>query len=477
VSADPKAANAGATGPGPGAAAAGGADAVAELVGEEKRILACVHCGFCLDACPTYTRLNDEADSPRGRIYLIRAVAEGRLDAGSPAFRTHIDRCLGCRACEPVCPSGVQYGHLLERARAAIGERHGIRPVDRLLLRVFGSPVLNRAAGQAGRLLRAGGAAAALARVIPARFGRLRFALRMLDATRPAALGGMTGSGRPHAPAGTGQGEDPEASDATQQTVVRQSDTECEKLGRPRVAVLEGCVQRSLFERVNRATDRVLRVNGCETVFVPGQGCCGALHAHSGDLRGARRLARANIEAFEEAQAGIVVVNAAGCGAFMKAYGELFEGDVIRERAEALASKIRDASEVLLAVGPKRGGELPLRVAWDSPCHLVHGQRLGRTPAEILAAIPGLSVEWIEGAEECCGGAGTWGMAHPELGGRILEDKVRSVRAVGADVVATPNPGCIMQIGAGLSAAGDATPVLHPIELLDESYRRLEGGK
>ena len=465
------------TGPARGPASAARSGAVAELVGEENRILACVHCGFCLDVCPTYTRLNDEADSPRGRIYLIRAVAEGRLDADSPAFRTHIDRCLGCRACEPVCPSGVQYGHLLERARAAIGERHGIRPVDRLLLRVFGSPVLNRAAGHTGRLLRAGGMAGALARAIPARFGRLRFALRMLDATRPTSLGILLERERRPAPADFHPEPAPATDSSGIQAAVRQLDSECEQLGRPRVAVLEGCVQKSLFERVNRATDRVLRTNGCETVFVPGQGCCGALHAHSGDLRGARRLARANIEAFEGAQAGVVVVNAAGCGAFMKAYGELFEGDAIRARAEVLASKIRDASEVLLALGPKRGGELPLRVALDAPCHLVHGQRLGRAQAGILSAIPGLSVEWIEGAEECCGGAGTWGMAHPELGGRILEDKVRSVRAAGADVVATPNPGCIMQIGAGLSAAGDATPVLHPIELLDESYRRLEGGR
>jgi glycolate oxidase iron-sulfur subunit len=432
---------------------------VAALAHEEPRILACVHCGFCLDACPTYTRLNDEADSPRGRLYLIRAVAEGRLAPDADAFHTHIDRCLGCRACEPVCPSGVQYGHLLERARSALAEARGLRLGDRLLLQVFGSPVINRIAGAFGRVLRARGMARRLARALPARFGRVRSSLLMLDATRPARAlrPGNVRGGTPATPIPATPGTPSAAT-----------------VAHPRVALLEGCVQKTLFERVNLATDRVLRFNGCETVTVPGQGCCGALHGHVGDLAGARRLARANIEAFEAAGVAAVVVNAAGCSAFMKSYGELLEGDPLEDRARALASSVRDVSEFLLARGPRTGAPLVRRVAYDAPCHLIHAQRLGDAPVAMLAAVPGLEVVRIEGAEECCGGAGTWGLAHPELGGRIQQDKVRNVRAAGADLVATPNPGCMMQIGAGLRAARDETPVVHPIEILDESYHGLE---
>jgi glycolate oxidase iron-sulfur subunit len=423
---------------------------LAELAREEARILACVHCGFCLDVCPTYTRLSDEADSPRGRIYMIRAVAEGRLDPGSGAFAHHIDRCLGCRACEPICPSGVQYGHLLERARATIAEHRKPRLLDRMLLRIFGTPALNRLAGWAGRLLRAGGFARRLARIVP---GRPGFALRMLDATRPAAPWRTRPAGATAGPSGAPTAAGPGG-----------------EIGYPPVAVLAGCVQRSLFERVNRATERVLRANGQTIADVPGQRCCGALHAHAGDLAGARRLARANVRAFEAVEARAIVVNAAGCGAFMKSYGELFEGDPIEERARAVATRVRDVSELLLELGPARGAPVPLRVAYDAPCHLIHGQGLGYAPTDVLRAVPGLEVVRIAGAEECCGGAGTWGLAHPELGGQILDDKVRSIVAASVDAVVTPNPGCIMQIAAGLGAAGIDTPVLHPIELLDASY-------
>jgi len=438
--------------------------ALSELAREESRILACVHCGFCLDVCPTYTRLSDEADSPRGRIYLMRAVAEGRLDPGSGAFARHIDRCLGCRACEPICPSGVQYGHLLERARAAIAEHRKPRPLDRLLLRVFGTPVLNRIVGRAGRLLRTAGIARGLARIAPR---RLAFALRMLDATRPATpWSDRKTVGMPRPAPGPALPVRPTAGADRP-----RSDGPVEPPAPARVALLAGCVQRSLFERVNMATERVLRANGRTIVDVPGQRCCGALHAHTGDLEGARRLARANIEAFEKTGTATIVVNAAGCGAFMKAYGELFEGDPVEARARAVAERVRDVSEFLVGLGPAPGGPVRLRVAYDAPCHLTHGQGLGAAPAEVLRVVPGLEVVWIAGADECCGGAGTWGLAHPELGGRILEDKVRSVVAAGADAVVTPNPGCVMQIGAGLRAAGIDTPVLHPIELLEWSYR------
>lgn len=435
-----------------------------ELANEQERILACVHCGFCLDVCPTYTRLNDEADSPRGRIYLIRALAEDRITPDSPALRTHLGRCLGCRACEPICPSDVQYGHLLERARATINGSARMGTLDRLLLAVFGHPAMNHISGIGGRILRGSGLAALMARLLPDRLGRTRMALRMLAASRPRPLpvAGASASGQVSVPEGV-------AARTAARARTGAGDADQRK---PVVAMLGGCVQRTLYDRVNRATNRVLRVNGCEIVEAPGQGCCGALHAHAGDLEGARRLARKNVAAFEASGAETVVVNAAGCSAFMKSYGGLLEDDPASDGAKRVAGRVRDASEFLVSRGLRRGAAVPLRVAYDAPCHLIHAQRIKDAPIAMLEAIPGLDVEWIDGADECCGGAGTWGLANPGLGGRILRDKVHAVQAARADVVATPNPGCMMQIGAGLVGAGDRTPVVHPIELLAESYRR-----
>jgi glycolate oxidase iron-sulfur subunit len=232
-------------------------------------------------------------------------------------------------------------------------------------------------------------------------------------------------------------------------------------------------VQEALFARVNRATERVLRAAGCELVEVPDQGCCGALHAHGGDLDGAHERVRANIAAFERVDADYIVVNAAGCGAMLKEYGEQLAGDPAwAERAHALAKRVRDLSELLLELALPRGGELRLRVTYDAPCHLHHAQRITRAPVDVLRTIPGLEYVALRNAEECCGGAGTYGITHPELGGRILTDKVDALLETGAEVVVTPNPGCMMQIGAGLLLRGASMRVLHPVELLDESYRR-----
>jgi len=239
------------------------------------------------------------------------------------------------------------------------------------------------------------------------------------------------------------------------------------------VAVLTGCVQEGLYRRVNEATLRVLAANGYEVVRAPGQDCCGALHAHGGSLEGARALARANVDAFEAVDADHVVVNAAGCGASMKEYGELLADDPdYAGRAAALAGRVRDVSEVLVEAGPRPGAAVPCTVAFDHPCHLLHAQRIQDAPLRVLAAVPEAEVRVVENAAECCGGAGIYGLTHPELGGRIGGDKVDAVVAVGADVVATPNPGCMMQIGAGLLLRGAPEGVVHPVELLDESYRR-----
>jgi len=415
------------------------------LAAEEDKLLTCVHCGFCLPACPTYARLGDENDSPRGRLYLMRAVVEGRLPPDADAVTTHLDRCLGCRACEPVCPSGVRYGFLLERARDLVAREAGTGFMTRSALRVFGSRPLTRLVSAVGRVLRAGGFANRLARALPQRLARARFALAMVGATAPA---------RAHPSPAT---------ERRSSLVARRSH---------RVAMLTGCVQDGLFRRVNDATRAVLEANGCEVVVVPGEVCCGALHAHNGALDGARSLARRNVRAFAHADVDYIVVNAAGCGAMMKDYGELLAGDALAADAEAVAGRVRDLFELLAELGPVRGGAVPMRVTYDAPCHLHHGQGITAAPLDVLRTIPGLELVPLPDAEECCGGAGIYGMTHPELGGRILDDKLASIRSTGAQVVVTPNPGCMMQIGAGLTLAGDHLQVLHPVELLAESYRR-----
>ncbi|MGH7505367.1 MAG: (Fe-S)-binding protein, partial [Longimicrobiales bacterium] len=232
-------------------------------------------------------------------------------------------------------------------------------------------------------------------------------------------------------------------------------------------------VQDGLFRRANRATVRVLKANGCVIVDAPRQRCCGALHAHSGAIERARELARANIQAFEGARLDRIVVNAAGCGAMMKEYGGLLEdAPAWAERAAAFSARVRDLWELLAELGPATGATLQVRATFDAPCHLHHAQRITRAPLDVLGTIPGLELVPLPDADECCGGAGLYGTLHRELGGRILDDKVAAIRATGAQLVLTPNPGCIMQIGAGLLMAGERTPVLHPVELLDESYRR-----
>src|SRR5690606_3379363 len=297
----------------------------AELRAAEDRLLACVHCGFCLSSCPTYTRMGDEADSPRGRLHLMRAVIEDRITPDSAAFRTHIDRCLGCRACEPVCPSGVQYGYLLERARAGIAREVGTSPMARAMLTTFANRGLSRIASAAGRALRASGMAATLARALPARFHTARFGLAMLAATRPWPE--LRTAGRAELP--------PDASRAPAHG------------GGLRVAVRRGCVQDGLFRRVNDATERVLRANGCVVVDVTGQRGCGALHAHSGLLDNARAMARRNVDAFMRANVDRIVVNAAGCGAVMKEYGELLaDDDQYHAPAAELSARVRDIWEL-----------------------------------------------------------------------------------------------------------------------------------
>ena len=429
------------------------------LAEQEERLMSCVHCGFCLPACPTYVRLGDEADSPRGRLYLMRAVVEGRLDAASDAFQTHIDRCLGCRACEPVCPAGVEYGSLLEYAREAATAARPAGILSRAILWLFSRRKALFLLMALGRLVRATGVPALGARFLPASFGRLRLGLGMLASTcrghaaRKAALSAS-------------------ASGAEGPSKASDNGWAGHALAGKRVATLDGCVQAGLLGHVNDATRRVLRANGMQVVEASGQRCCGALHAHGGDLEGARHLARINIDAMSAAGAELIAVNAAGCGAQLKDYAELLADDArYARRAARVAAKVRDVSELLAEAGPRQGAPLPLSVTWDAPCHLLHGQRVSEPPLEVLRAIPELELIPLPRADECCGGAGIYGITHPRLGGQIGEDKVNAVLGTGARVVATANPGCVMQIGAGLRMKGAKVEACHPVALLDESYR------
>ncbi len=467
----------------------------AALADQEETLLGCVHCGFCLDACPTYRRLGDEADSPRGRLYLMRAVVEGRLAPDDEAFTRHIDLCLECVACQTVCPSGVPYGELIEHARVVRVAASGKPFITRGLLAAFGQRTVARLSNALARLFLATGLPRLLVRILPS--GSARFGLAMIEGTRGWSGLRQSGSARPAdattrrhddttIPAaattgGTADGGAPQASRAaTDAQVVASSrrrvvvsPASAQAAAPLRVGLLSGCVQEGLFGRVNRATERVLRAHGCRLIAVPEQHCCGALHGHTGDLEHARVLARRNIEAFEAADVDRVASNAAGCGAMLKEYPQLLADDPAwAERARAFREKVRDVWELLAELEPLTGGALPLRVTYDAPCHLYHAQGITRAPQDLLRAIPELELIPLPGMDECCGGAGTYGITHPELGDRILGDKIAAIRATGADVVCSSNPGCMMQIGAGLRLVGDRTPLLHAIELVDESYRR-----
>ena len=445
----------------------------AALWAQEDLLTPCVHCGFCLPACPTYTRLGDENDSPRGRLYLMRAVVEGRLSPESEAFQTHIDRCLGCRACEPVCPSSVQYGVLLEAARESVFRARETPAVVGMLLAVFSSRAWTRWSMRLARVVRGFGMAGLVAKLMPGNrlFHPMRFGLAMLDASR--------GRRFPVAPPSSSESASTSADGSSAEGRPSEGASRWAAGSRGRVAILRGCVQAGLFARVNDATERVLGANGYEVVEVSGQGCCGALHTHAGDASGARALARANVQALASAQVDFVAVNAAGCGAALKEYGHLLEADEEHKQIAAdLAASTRDISELLtgdtLGVGNtlRVGAPLPARVTYDAACHLCHAQGLREEPRVLLGAIPELVLLPLRDEEECCGGAGIYGITHAELGGEIGADKVSAVLATGADIIATGNPGCMMQIGAGLLLEGSDVMACHPVELLDESYRR-----
>ncbi|HSA57898.1 MAG TPA: heterodisulfide reductase-related iron-sulfur binding cluster [Gemmatimonadaceae bacterium] len=395
----------------------------------------CVHCGFCLQACPTYLTLDDENDSPRGRLVLMRAAVEGDLALDDPALRTHIDRCLGCRACETACPSGVPYGRLLEATRATMTRERPRDLVTRAALTAMANDSTRAVVMTVARLLRATRLSALLSR-LP---GRLGAGFGLIEASRPAL------PHRRYAATGTGT--------------------------RGRVAVLTGCVMEGLFAETNRATERTLLVNDYALAPAEGQGCCGALHAHAGALARARALARRNIAAFDRSGAQYVAVNAAGCGAMLKEYGHLLRDDPDwHERARAFSARVRDVSELLAAAGPAAGAPTARVVAVDAPCHLLHAQRVRDEPLQTMRAVPSLDVRPLPDAEQCCGGAGIYNLQHPRIARDVLAPKLASIAASGAPLVATANPGCHLHIGAGLRRAGIAARCVHPVDLLDAAY-------
>jgi glycolate oxidase iron-sulfur subunit len=388
----------------------------------------CVHCGLCLPACPTYTATGDESDSPRGRIVLMRALERGEIPAHDEGLRTHLDRCLGCRGCEPACPSGVGYGRGLQAAREILTRKNGVTPKTRAVLAMFGNRTLWRTMFGGAKVLRGLGIAKGL--------GGMSSTMSMVAATTPQFNGGR-----------------------------RPSPVARRQLAR--VVMFRGCVMDVLFNHVHDATRRTLEANGYQVVEAPGQQCCGAPHEHAGHTPSAKRLAARNVAALVDS-GDFIVVNSAGCGAMLRDYNHLL-GDTDAER---FALKVRDVSELLAEAGPATGAPVPREVAYDAPCHLQHAQKVHAQPLAVLRSIPGLRLRLLPGHDRCCGGAGAYSMLQPEMSAAVLADKIASIRDATPrpDFVATGNPGCIMQIGAGLRGAGLEIPVVHPVELLDLSY-------
>jgi glycolate oxidase iron-sulfur subunit len=409
----------------------------------------CVHCGLCLASCPTFAELGTEMDSPRGRIFLIKSLAEGRIGLSDSSVE-HLSLCLDCRACETACPSGVPYGRLIEAAKAEI-ERQRPGGLGRRAFRwanfglLLGHPRLLALAAAGLRLYQASGLQwlvrrSGLVRALPGTLPAWEALLPRLPAAADRA---------PLAPSTAAEGE-----------------------RRGRVAVLSGCVQAVVFGAHNRATARVLAKNGWDVVAPPEQGCCGALNAHGGDHARALAMARGTIDVFERTGVAAVVVNTSGCGAHMKAYGALLADDpAYADRARRFAASVRDLSEFLAAT-PLRGplAAVPMTVTYHDPCHVVHGQKIRTAPRALLAQVPGLRVVDLPESDWCCGSAGIYNLTQPDMATRLLRRKVRHVRSTGAEAVVTANPGCILQIQQGLREAGSGIRVLHLIEILERGY-------
>lgn len=408
---------------------------------------ACVHCGFCLPSCPTYALWGEEMDSPRGRIYLMKAATDGRTPIDAQ-YVAHFDRCLGCVACVTACPSGVQYGALIETARARIEAKYRRPWADRLfraaVYRLF--PYRSRM-----RLLLLPLAVFAPLLALATRLELVAALPRrmrsLIETAPPVTLASLFSSTPPHTPAASGP--------------------------RRRVALLTGCVQQLIFPETNAATVRVLAAEGCEVVAPASQGCCGALALHAGRMDEARQTARRSIATFEASGADTIVTNAAGCGSAMKEYGHLLRDDrEWAERARAFSARVRDVTELVDELGPPRTQRHPVtaRVVYQDACHLAHAQGIRSAPRRVLATIPG--VELVDAPDDmCCGSAGIYNVLEPEAARPLGERKLGSLLTSAPDIVATANPGCRLQLTATARRTGRAATLAHPIELLDRSIR------
>ena len=399
----------------------------------------CVHCGLCLNACPTYRELGVEMDSPRGRIYQMAQVATG-LTPINDSYLEHIGLCLACRACETACPSGVPYGRLVEAARADIENRVHRPWLQRLLRNLV------------------------FRHLLPSRAGlRIAGTLMRVQQTLGLKLGGRRL--------------------AELQSLAPKIETPffyryygkifpAEGQQRYRVAFLGGCIANISFARLNEATVRVLQKNGCEVTIPDAQTCCGALHVHAGIRDEARKLARRNIDALAAGKYDAIISNAAGCGSTLKEYGELMEHDLeYRERARQFSALTKDVTEFLAGIDLNRNMRpLPITVTYQDSCHLAHGQRIRSAPRQLLAAIPGVQFLEMPLADLCCGSAGIYNVIHTEMALAVLEKKMRYANATPAEVIATANPGCMLQLRVGVQRHGKGQRVAHVVELLDEAY-------
>lgn len=403
----------------------------------------CVHCGFCLPACPSYQVLGRETDSPRGRIYAMRAGLDGRIGM-TPTVVQHFDTCLGCMACETACPSGVKYAPLIEQTRAAVETHHpratGERWFRSLLFQTLPYPSRLRWLALPLVLLGALRRSAPVLALTPRR-------LRPLLTLAPEVGAGALFAATPAMTPAVGE-------------------------RRLRVGLVTGCVQRTFFSGVNDATARVLAAEGCDVVAPPSQGCCGALMVHAGEEAQAQAFARQLIATFEAAQVDYVAINAAGCGSSMKDYGHLLRNDPAwAARAEAFSRKVRDISELLVQLGPARAPRHPVqaRVAYHDACHLAHAQGVRSQPRTLLAAIPGLTVVPFADGDMCCGSAGIFNLTQPDMASELGRRKAGHIADASPDLVVTSNPGCLLQIQSAAREQGHTFRVLHLVELLDAS--------
>lgn len=414
----------------------------------EKQLKTCVHCGLCLSYCPTYKATGLEMDSPRGRVYQIRGLASGEIPANDPDLHQHLGLCLGCRACETACPSGVPYGALLEAARAqlppATETERAIRKATLGFL--FMQPWAMKAAGFGVRLYQKSGLrklvqGSGLLKILP---GKLDQKEQML----PEAQGGLLKQKLGH-------------------SVPARGET------RYRVAFLTGCIQDELFRGTNTATVSVLTRNGCEVVIPAQQHCCGALHAHVGERENARKLARQNIEAFEATGADYYVVNASGCGATLKEYGHLLHDDPqYAERATRFVGKMRDFGELLVEIGftPPQS-EYKARVTYQDACHMKHGQKVFSQPRKLISSLPGVELVEMKDSDWCCGSAGIYNVVQPVMANEVLSWKTENIKNTDAEIVVASNPGCAIQIAYGMRKEGKPVEVLHLAELLERAYQ------